>query len=264
MSVCWVVVELLVGARGTWLSPVAALSFLHNYLPEPDVVPFLQQSWSLAVEEHSYLLLALISLLVLRDPRRAAAVALLLAILAIANGVRLSGTHDPSVDQSIFWRTDVRIASVLIAFATCLILRPLVQKARTRWIAWVAPSCMAGAIWLGLAGGSDATAMIACTILASLAVNTAELSAAPLRRLLEHPALIWVGIISFSLYLWQQPFFLASRAGVPILPCVVGTFACALWTFRRIEWPARQYLNGRWDRVPTAPMGASPTPATAN
>ena len=45
------------------------------------------------------------------------------------------------------------------------------------------------------------------TLLLVAAVNTIDFAAAPLRRFLELRWVVQVGLWSFSIYLWQQPFF---------------------------------------------------------
>ena len=50
----------LTGRPMNWLSPAGALFFFHNYIPPALVAPAFEHTWSLAVEEHSYLALALI------------------------------------------------------------------------------------------------------------------------------------------------------------------------------------------------------------
>ena len=149
-------------------SPLAALFYFHNYLPSRSVVPMFEHTWSLAVEEHSYLLLVGIVLLARRRPLTAAAIALAISALAVANAYRLYALPY-SGGQFITWRTDVRAGSVLISFALCILLRCWNVR---RLPAWVPPAAAVGAITLLFTEGHiDPLRFTACTLLAAIAVN---------------------------------------------------------------------------------------------
>lgn len=60
---------------------------------------------------------------------------------------------------------------------------------------------------------------------------------APLGRLLNAPPLIWVGRLSYSIYLWQQPF-LAEDRHLPLPAAIAALSACAVASFYLIETPA--------------------------
>jgi len=232
----------IVGLPFNWRSPAAAALFLHNYLPASDIVPAFEHSWSLAVEEHSYLLLVAIALATARSRRSAAWLALAIAALAIGNGVRL--WLDPPLDaQSPFWRSDVRAASVLVSFALCLWLRPALQAADRPWLGWVAPlATLVALASYATTAGTTPLRLTVCIVAAAIAVNTIDASATRFRAWLSHPGLVWAGTLSFSLYLWQQLFYTLAHDGVPAPLCFALTVACALWSFKTIENPARDYL----------------------
>ena len=78
-------------------SPLAALFYFHNYLPSRSVVPHVRAYRSLALEEHSYLLLVGIVLLARHRPLTAAAIAL--ADLGAGRGQRL-----PPLCPALQWR----------------------------------------------------------------------------------------------------------------------------------------------------------------
>lgn len=80
----------------------------------------------------------------------------------------------------------------------------------------------------------------------------AALSLAPLRQL---------GLWSFSLYIWQQPFYLYYRDyGMNRCLGFALAIACGIASYYLIEKPVREWLNAHWGRRP-ALVGASP-PAT--
>lgn len=99
--------------------------------------------------------------------------------------------------------------------------------------------------------------MTACTFFAAISVNTIEFAAPAYRRLLSMNVLTWLGMLSFSLYIWQQPFFIATKGGVPSILALPLALACAIWSYVRVETPARRFLNRRWGerRVAESPTG---------
>jgi peptidoglycan/LPS O-acetylase OafA/YrhL len=234
-------------------SPIAALFYFHNYLPEGSVVQLFEHTWSLAVEEHSYLLLVGIVLAARRKPMLAAGFALALSALAVANAYRLLGLPY-SGGQWIFWRSDVRASSVLISFALCILLRRMNPDRLPGWFA-------AGAALVAATGmansGDNPFQLLCCTVLAALAVNSLAFSAGRSRAMLEAPILVWFGTLSFSIYVWQQMFAVFAKSGWPMLPCVALTLASALASFKLVENPARDFLNAHWGHRVRTPVAAA-------
>ena len=222
------------------LSPTAALFFFHNYLPHDSVVSAFEHSWSLAVEEHSYLLLAVIAVLARRRPWLCAGIALAICALAVANAYRLSALpYDGG--QFIHWRSDVRVASVLLSFALCIAVR----QAEWKMAPWVAPLAAIAALPF-MIETDDPLRIVTCTVLAAIAVNSLSQSGQFFRARLASPALVWFGTLSFSMYVWQQLLLLFHRDGVPAIICVPALLGCALLSFKLVEEPARNYLNAQW------------------
>jgi peptidoglycan/LPS O-acetylase OafA/YrhL len=86
----------------------------------------------------------------------------------------------------------------------------------------------AGLIWIGAATGTVFT------------------------RLLEAPLLAWLGQLSYSLYLWQQPFLNPhDGSGLSSWPLNLGlTVACAVTSYLLIEQPAQRWRARRhWGKV---------------
>lgn len=228
---------------GAW----AAFSFTANYVDAEHITFFYDHTWSLAVEEHCYLVLGLIAVLVARSRRRAAAVAIVLAALAILNGLRLEEqftAHDPY----IYLRTDVRGASMLLAFAGRLLLHDRALPAKLPGRGLVAPGLLiAGMLCTML---PDALRYSVGTLLLIAAVNSVDSAQGAYRRLLEMPLIGWIGTMSFSLYIWQQPFYGLHRNGVSVWLCLALATACGLWSHYAVERPARRWLNAHKPRWP--------------
>ena len=83
---------------------------------------------------------------------------------------------------------------------------------------------------------------------AALLIGGAQADVAhPLRRLFAHPALVWTGKRSYSLYLWHWPVYVLLRwtAGIDQwltqLIAIAVTFALAAASYRWIELPIRHH-----------------------
>ena len=77
---------------------------------------------------------------------------------------------------------------------------------------------------------------------ACLAASLVLIQNAPalLRHVLTSPLLVHFGVLSYSVYLWQQPF--ATSAGMGPT-CLVLAFAAALASYYLVERPGREFLN---------------------
>jgi peptidoglycan/LPS O-acetylase OafA/YrhL len=230
-------------------SAAAALFLFSNYhMAGEQLVILFTHTWSLAVEEHSYLLLALIVLAVGRRSGTVLAVVAAAAVAAMANGLWQS-LADPSVEW-LYARTDIRLASIFASFAMFLALRRIALPPAL--LPWLCPLGLAGGSAFFLAGASEPLCYTAGTVALALSVNTVEQMAAPLRRVLEDGGLRWLGLVSFSVYLWQQLFYVDYLGGTSAVQCLAGAIACGALSFYGIERPARRYFNA---------LGSPPQPA---
>lgn len=238
--------------RNVIAGALASLTFTQNYVSAHVSVPYFDHHWSLAVEEHCYLLLALLAAIAARRSVAAAALALLVTALAWLSGwtqVVVIG-DDP---YFTYLQTDTRAGSVLLPFALHLAAQSRRGRAGLTHLPWLAPVALASAAVCAAAtpiGPLRYTAGTAALALGVVAIDTAP---AMLRRWLMLPWLTWIGAASFSLYLWQQPFMMLARAGAPPLPCLAAALAVGLWSFYRVERPARRTLNALGQRHHATP-----------
>jgi peptidoglycan/LPS O-acetylase OafA/YrhL len=235
---------LLVIRKEEWLS---CLFFYRNYLPRGLGGWYTGHFWSLAIEEHFYILMP--AVLAIVGPRRARGVfvALCLAVAAW----RVGDTRFHIVDQQMlnvdpYSRTDRQLDSLLWGCVIALVWREERWRAAfQRWLttpAWIA-LFLAFTFFVirpriySMAG----TAFIIPLLL----VGTIVRPGAIVSRILETGIMKWLGRLSYSLYIWQQFFLVrppearlswATTLQFPPLS-IVFAFAAALCSYHLIERP---------------------------
>ena len=195
-----------------WLS---SIFFFRNYLPPSLIHPgwggYTVHYWSLAVEEHFYLLWP--ALLVFSGPKRARWVAAGLAIIVACWRTwdfqhHLVNRYLP--DLLFGSRTDVRLDGLLMGCVLALFLVNHDWKQRfirlmQPWL-WVA--CVLGYVSLQLYYRRHYYTLLESTLLAVIVASTVLQPQTLIGRFLELGWIRWIGRLSYSLYLWQQLFLL--------------------------------------------------------
>lgn len=238
------------GAEPSRTSASSYVLFYMNYFagrgPTNDLGRLAGHFWSLCVEGHCYVVLSGLALLH-RKKGVSPLLSISLAILAcfamsLAMGVR----HDWDL-YKVYWRSDCRGASVLCgALAACLV--HLGVGRQTSYLR--VPSIVWGMVAVGVGVG------FRLAILPQFVhhtVGTIGLTAG-LLLVSQHakstnwafPPLVWLGTISFSLYLWQQPFYIAAKLGhIATGPAIVASLICGVVSYFVIERPVRLWINQR-------------------
>ena len=246
---CMLLWFLVSGRAINFNETLAALFFVNNYwvgTPGQNVMPF-GHIWSLSVEEHSYILLSLLAF-ANRSWRWSAKHMVgicCLVILACATLYwnRYSG-RELQFDKWL--HTEVAAFGIFVSVFFLLNFRQSTARSMQAplWIALLAFGiCMQwwsvpGPLQLGL--GVSALA---------LAVNLLADTPETLKKLLGWRPLRMLGLWSFSLYLWQQPFYHLSHADTLPRSVAFGlALACGLASYYGVEKPCREFLNRRWAR----------------
>ena len=229
--------------------PKAALAgvlLIYNYLgPYVSIVPALDHLWSLCVEEHSYILLALIALAPRGNTKAATWAIGIVTVLSFTDAtVSTLVLHQPF--QKL-WRTDAHIGSVFVSVWLYIVARRHLLE-RPRLGAWM-PAVGVGVAVLVFVFAQDLFNTVGTAMLA-LTVCALDFAPAAILTLLSWRGLTFVGTISYSLYLWQQPASKLVDAGRlnPWL-AMAGAVVAALISLYVVEKPARQFINSRVGRL---------------
>lgn len=247
-----------------------AATYTSNY--HPDRSWFVGHTWSLSVEEQFYLLWP--AVLVLARSRRglfiAAATVLAVPFIRVAEWELLrSASHD------IGYRFET-IADSIAVGCVLACARPTLHRSRIYMRLLRSPLFMLVPV-VAMAGnlmhdhplvsfGVGVTAMNVCLALClDWCVTFPD---GRIGRVLNAAPLVFIGWISYSLYLWQQPFLdrdsAAITAAFPLN--IVLTSAAALASYYIVERPSlqlRKRIEARKRRpAPAPPVGADPRPDT--
>lgn len=181
----------------------SSLTFISNYvivIPDLYRTGFYEHLWSLAVEEHSYLVLGLV-VFVARYVR----FSVFYVLFAIVTMAFLNGFISIYVFEmgyfSTYWRTDVHIASIFSAAAIHLWMqnRIVPQSGLLFWVLLAGGVILSSRLFDLPIRYSFATLCLAGAICVIDQSDSA-------RRIFSSSILRKIGLLSFSLYLWQQPF----------------------------------------------------------
>jgi peptidoglycan/LPS O-acetylase OafA/YrhL len=217
--------------------------------------PF-QHFWSLAVEEQYYLIFPLLTVLLLgRRGRRGLALVLgQLVVVSVALGVFFAA-HSPTITRA-YYGTDSRIAEILLGALLALALtradgvRQMSSRLRHVLDAGaIVALAVLGILVRSLAYGDPRLfhgGLLLAAACTAVVIAAASQSGALTHRLLSLPPLAPLGVISYGVYLFHWPLFLALTTrntgahGLELLVLRIGaTVALAAVSYVVLEAPIR-------------------------
>lgn len=267
---------------------VAALAYVANwrmiyrgddYFTQTAAPSPLQHTWSLGIEEQFYLLWPLLVLVLLAVGLRRAMVAL--CVLGATVSAVLAGLlYDPLAVNRAYFGTDTRAQALLIGCALAAALtaarakhseesstvRPSAHRlsdVRAALLSLVAMVSIGVIAWLWThASGSGALLYHGGFAAGGIAVAVvlAHVVLIPhgfLARALSFGPLVWLGRISYGVYLWHWPLFALINVGSTgltggalLAARVAATLAASVASYVLVEQPIR---TGRWPMPRTRP-----------
>jgi len=221
----------------------ASLLFFRNYIPMNTSGNgwFTGHFWSLAVEEHFYLLWPALLIRTKGKPLIPAALACLVA------GWRYVDQHYHIVHAQLWFpgRSDVRMDGLLwgCVFAIVCARPTLRQTFRNAYSIWLLLIVCAVDVGSNVLSGKHNYSPYEPLLLTLILVWPVLHAQSRLARWLELAPLRWLGALSYSLYIWQQLWlvFPGVRSGLSFFRCfplnLACAFACASLSYYFIERP---------------------------
>lgn len=235
---------------------LSTAAFLRTYFPSTDIfkanIP-IHHLWSLNVEEHCYLFLSLLSVLVVCKGEGVARAGLTLASLLCVALFIFYKQHPPEAKSLFVLRTEVAAFPLIISCALFLWIR----RFPIRVPSFIPIVAFLIAFAINQTSQSVMLSYVAVSLALAISINTLGQSPNWVLKLLESTALRWFGLCSYSIYIWQQPFYFLGRynsfehyKGV----AVIATLALAACSYYFFEMPMRRWLAGK----PAGQIASSP------
>ncbi len=218
--------------------------FGNYFAPSAHELPLLH-TWSLAVEMQFYLLLPI--LVILLPPRLRDASLVVVIIVLVSYGFREVNSGQK---QAAYFSLLVRIPEFLLGVALAVFesgrgqgqFRDWIDR-WTNWIGVFGFFLLVGSFWLISEDSAFPGVWVLAPCLGAVAVMGAR--SGVISVMLAHPAMVWIGGLSYSLYLWHWPILAFLRYVVEsyqLSITLLGGFLILLFMLSYVSW--------RWIEIP--------------
>jgi peptidoglycan/LPS O-acetylase OafA/YrhL len=250
-----------------WRAPV----YLENYHDRAlwnENQWFTGHMWSLAVEEQFYLLIAFLFLVFNRNRiNKRGLTVVLLAVVFIPPVLRLSYFLFPAIPSFLrgsIHRSFETVADALAVGALISIYLDEIKNSKffqlSKKFIWIAPIIILAFLYLNTSNaviaighGSrflyNSVGIFVINILLGLILiySISEIKSNFFLRVMNWKPLMFIGLLSYSIYLWQQPWFF-SGLELPLMLKLCGIFICSLISFYAVEEPFLRWRDAIIDK----------------
>ncbi|HEY3637457.1 MAG TPA: acyltransferase [Rhizomicrobium sp.] len=259
-AACVVLFCMFTHVRIDWYEPLSALFYFANYLYALDpavtrvgagAMPF-SIFWSLSVEEHFYFIFPVLFLILRRRPRTLITTLILVCALCLALRILLAAAYPQWLDTKIFYYTDLRLDSIVFGVLLAAVCET--RQGRNLVTLLGHPLAVAGAAlaiilsliirdpWFRETLRYSLQAGAVVVILAALVFSDRYRA---VQTILNFSFVSWIGLLSYSLYVWHPLLPIILYRAVPGFPhkleapiCLVASLAVAAISYYGLEKPA--------------------------
>ncbi|MDQ2094281.1 acyltransferase family protein [Rhodalgimonas zhirmunskyi] len=243
-------------ANSLFLSNVYFLTQVEYFQPGAELSPLLH-TWSLSIEEQYYLIFPAIALLLARKSRGP----LLVAVLAfVLWGVWMSYTGVTDDPGKNYFHTLARLWEIG-AGSLCAFVPPRARSKGASALAALGLVLIFASITLFGEATPFPSLYTLVPIIGTMLVVLFGASDRGVGRALSLRPVVFIGLLSYSAYLWHQPLFALARLWAPTDPgplALTGltalTFVLAFLSWKFIEQPVRFGLG--WRAIRRGPLFA--------
>ena len=208
-------------AQSNLIDTLISLFFMSNWARAFSFHPpdYLGHTWSLSVQEHFYILWPLTLLMLLRAFSNRWTVAFVAILFAMSSWLlRIYLFHSGSSFERLYNGSDTHADALMIGCILGIILssellKNKIQLVLSKWLTLLAPFSILCLIFMSVImslknpqmyyWGFCAIEILTATLLLHLLINKNSV----IHKLLSMRWIVWVGSISYSLYLWHYPIY---------------------------------------------------------
>lgn len=240
------------GTSSLFLSNFYYLSTTGYFGPDAKT-NFLIHTWSLSVEEQFYTIFPVVASILFLAIRQSIDIAVICLVIC---SFLLAYTLSYFYPSEVFYFSPARAWQLMLGTAAANIK----MKPDRRW-SWagaiiIVIGFLTGQQSQGFPDTATVLVSIGTVVFLIYATNSSGIG-----KLLSFKLNVWIGLISYSLYLWHQPVFVYFRVGTNFADgalqtvfMLVFTVALAFLSYRLIEQPFRKSLALDWS--PRSILGA--------
>jgi peptidoglycan/LPS O-acetylase OafA/YrhL len=202
----------------------------------------LRHTWSLSIEEQFYFVWPLLLLVLLRalTLRRRGLIALGLVAATLLSTLAMALTYDAASPSRSYYGSDGRAQQLLVGVLLALGLHGLTRTARAARVwAVIAASSLLSLLFLMhrlhdtsskyYHGGALVAALVTAVLVAAVELHPES----QIGALLSLRPVVWVGKVSYGIYLWHWPVLLWVDGTVARVLVTLGVSALSFYAFER-------------------------------